>query len=63
MPEVNQPMTVGKLRELLSQFHESDLVVVGDGTGGSMYAVVVDKRATFAGQRVVIDPGAFLGHE
>src|SRR4051794_21889275 len=52
----NQPLTVGRLRELLSEFHESDTVLVGD-EGDLLYRVNVNRRESIRGKVVVIEAG------
>lgn len=55
MPTLNQPLTVGRLRALLSEFHESDTVLVAEGR--LLYRVVVEKQDSLYGKVVVIERG------
>lgn len=55
MRERNEPLTVGRLRELLSEFHESDTVLVGEGN--LLYRVRVEKQQTIVGVAVIIERG------
>jgi hypothetical protein len=49
------PVTVGALRQLLAEYHESDIVLVTENN--LLHRVTVDKHDTAAGIAVVIERG------
>jgi hypothetical protein len=58
----DQPMTVGALKRILEEFHESDLVVLSDwdmNDGVSLWRFTVQKRQVSAGTRVVFEGWGF----
>lgn len=53
--DAESPITVGALRRLLAEYHDSDLVLVV--RNNLLHRVEVDKHDTAAGIAVVIEPG------
>lgn len=51
----DSPLTVGRLRQLLAEHHESDRVMVSENN--LLYLLTVAKRTTAAGVVVLIERG------